>query len=202
MIQPPANSGSYFYNYKGQFSIVLLALVDANYKFLMIDVGCNGRISDGGVFKNSSFGKAFNAGRLELPPPIPLPGREKLVPFVIVADDAFPLKENLMKPYSRCSLNISTRIFNYRLSRARRIVENAFGILANRFRLFMTPIALDLGKVERIVIAACCLHNFLQQECPDYASVGSMDTEDSHGHTEFLMEIGAMTPNRKDGVEL
>ena len=182
MIQPPANSGSYFYNYKGQFSIVLLALVDANYKFLMIDVGCNGRISDGGVFKNSSFGKAFNAGRLELPPPIPLPGREKLVPFVIVADDAFPLKENLMKPYSRCSLNRPMRTFNYRLSRARRIVENAFGILANRFRLFMTPIALDPGKVEKIVIAACCLHNFLRQECPDYASVGSMDTEDSETH--------------------
>ena len=36
--------------------------------------------------------------------------------------------------------------------------------------------------MEKIVIAACCLHNFLRQECPDYASVGSMDTEDSETH--------------------
>ena len=59
------------------------------------------------------------------------------MPFVIVADDAFPLKQYIQKPYSQVGLTRQKRIYNYRLSRARRIVENAFGILANRFWVFM-----------------------------------------------------------------
>ena len=78
---------------------------------------------------------------------------------MIVSDDAFPLKNNIMKPYSRTSLSREKRIYNYRLSRARRIVENAFSILSNQFRVFMTPILLDAEKVEAIVMASCSLHN-------------------------------------------
>ena len=51
----PSNSGSEFYNYKGFFSIVLLVIVDYDYKFIFADVGCQRRISDGGVYRNSFF---------------------------------------------------------------------------------------------------------------------------------------------------
>ena len=51
----PDGSGSEYYNYKGFYSLVLLAFVDYDYKFLLIDVGCQGRISDGGVFSNSAI---------------------------------------------------------------------------------------------------------------------------------------------------
>ena len=65
----------------------------------------------------------------------------------IVADDAFPLQENMMKPFSHKDMIHQHRIFNYRLSLARRVVENAFGILSNRFRVFFTKIALEPSKV-------------------------------------------------------
>jgi len=57
VLQAPFNSGSEFFNYKSSFSIVLFALIDASYNFLFVDCGCQGRISDGGVFKNSELFK-------------------------------------------------------------------------------------------------------------------------------------------------
>ena len=104
---------------------------------------------------------------------------------MIVADDAFPLKEYIQKPYSQIGLTKEKRIFNYRLSRARRIVENTFGILANRFHVFMTPIPLAPEKVEKIVLACCCLHNLLRSKagaCNIYTPPGSIDNEDSITH--------------------
>lgn len=71
------------------FSIVLLALVDADYKFIYVDIECNGRISDGGVLKNSTLSRALENNELNIPDPLPLPGRTTPCPYVIVADDAF-----------------------------------------------------------------------------------------------------------------
>lgn len=185
LIKPPAGSGSYYFNYKHTFSIVLLALVDADYKFTYIDVGCNGRVSDGGVFKNSSLFKGIESNTLLIPPAEPLPERVKNVPYVIVADDAFPLKSYLMKPFSGKNLLPQQQIFNYRLSRARRIVENAFGILSNRFRIFSHAIGLQIDKIEDIVLCCCALHNFLRSRQSSrliYTPPGCLDAEDCDGN--------------------
>lgn len=141
IMQCPAHGGSTYFNYKGTHSIVLMALVDANYKFLYIDVGCNGRIADGGVFSNCSLSTALEQNALNLPAPRPLPSRTSPVPYVIVADDAFPLKPYIMKPYPFRNQPMAKRVFNYRLSRAQRM-ESAFGILAARFRVLRSPICL------------------------------------------------------------
>ena len=132
----PNNLGSYFFNYKTTFSIVVLSLVNADFKFIFIDVSCNGIISDGGVFYNSPFSKALLENTIGIPNARYVePGRE--LTYVIVADDAFPLKNHIMKSYVLRNLKIRhERVFVYQLSRARRIVENAFGILASRFSRF------------------------------------------------------------------
>ena len=82
-LKQPKNSGSYYFNYKGTFSIALLAVVDADYKFSYIDVGCNGRISNGSVYRNSTLSEAITNDLLRIPAPKNL-GNTQL-PYVIVA---------------------------------------------------------------------------------------------------------------------
>lgn len=131
-IKCPAGGGSYYFNYKGFHSIVMMALVDAHHRFLYVDVGANGAVSDGGLFQETDLRESLEQNTIGLPPQEPLPGGTADIPYYIVGDDAFPLKEWLMKPYPKRSLTREQRIFNYRLSRARLAVENAFGILAHR----------------------------------------------------------------------
>ena len=68
-----------------------------------------------------------------------------------------------MKPYAQRGLNIERRIYNYRHSRARRISENLFGILANRWRIFLNAISLSPEKVEMITMAILILHNWFRK---------------------------------------
>uniref|UniRef100_A0A8C6SPQ9 DDE Tnp4 domain-containing protein n=1 Tax=Neogobius melanostomus TaxID=47308 RepID=A0A8C6SPQ9_9GOBI len=175
-IQAPPRSGSLYFNYKKHFSIVLMAVVDADYRFRVVQTGDYGRSSDGGVFASSALGRGLEAGNLSTPADGVLPGAEIEMPYVIVGDAAFPLKTYLMRPFSgRGELNYEKRIFNYRLSRARNVVENAFGILAARWRIFLTTIYLHPRKVDAIVLAACTLHNFL---CRPGESLGWLEEQD------------------------
>ncbi|KAG5845405.1 hypothetical protein ANANG_G00138670 [Anguilla anguilla] len=70
-ITAPARSKSLFFNYKGTFSIVLLALVDAEYRFTAVQVGEFGRASDGGVYACSALGKRMAAKTLNVPEDLP-----------------------------------------------------------------------------------------------------------------------------------
>ena len=126
-IKQTKNRGSYYFNYKGRFSIVLLALVDANYKYTYADVGCNGRINDGGVFRNSTLSKATSTNLLNIPGLRTLGDGETEAPYVIVADDAFHLMENLMKPYPSRGLSKKQRIYNDHLSRAGALSKTYLG---------------------------------------------------------------------------
>nr|XP_022907522.1 protein ALP1-like [Onthophagus taurus] len=177
IVKPP-NSGSIYYNYKGKFSIVLMAVVDAQYKFIMVQTGRNGRVSEGGVLYHTTFYDKLVNGTLNLPKPENVEGTQFTLPYVFVGDEAFPLLPNLMKPYPRKKLNPDERIFNYRQSRARRIVENAFGIMSSRFGVFKTDISLSVDKVDCIVLACCASYNFLRDESKHYIPPRYADEED------------------------
>ena len=97
---------------------------------------------------------------LNFPAPEPLPARENPVPYVVVADDAFAMKPYLMKPYPFRGQDVPNGVFNYRLSRARRIVENVFGIIANRFRILTKPIELGPEKATLHCVGSMCITQF------------------------------------------
>lgn len=158
-IKAPSCSGSLYFNYKGYFSIVLLAIADADFKFSAVDIGAYGSESDGGIFAKSSMGKKLISGNFGIPPSKSIIENQIKLPHVILGDDAFSLKTFLMRPYK--GGDMLERAFNYRLSRARMTVENAFGILAARWRIFNTPIECDISLTKLIVQATTILHNFL-----------------------------------------
>ena len=130
-VQCPLKSGSQFYNYKGYFSIVLLAVCDAQYTFTFVDIGGYGSSNDSNILNNSNLGKAAESGSLDFPCSEPLHGFPSVsIPYFFVGDEAFGLKSWMQRPYPGKNLPEDKRIFNYRLSRGRRIIENCFGILA------------------------------------------------------------------------
>ncbi|KAA0183248.1 hypothetical protein HAZT_HAZT010340 [Hyalella azteca] len=173
--------GSAYCNYKHFHSIVLMAVVDSDYKFMNVYVGANGAGSDGGVFMNTEIRQCFKEGSLGLPLPSPLPGGDTDVGYFLVGDEAFPLKTWLMKPLPSRNLTVEQRIYNYRLSRARRVVENAFGILAHRFRCLLTTLQQSPKKVEALVLACCLLHNLMRTRYPMLIAEG-LDREDPVTH--------------------
>lgn len=124
----PFRSGSEFYNYKGVFSIILFAMVDAELNFTYICIRPNGLTRDAAVWAECSLKEGLEKSILNISSY-----------HVIVADDAFLLKQNILKLYSKTKLSARERVFNYRLSRARTRVENAFGTLAARLRIFLIP---------------------------------------------------------------
>ncbi|KAI8432610.1 hypothetical protein MSG28_013596 [Choristoneura fumiferana] len=124
-LEKPNGAGSEFYNYKQYNSIVLMAVVDSNYTFTMIDVGAYGSGSDSTIFKRTNFAKKSEADSLNIPQSRCLPNDTNGpdMPFVLVGDEAFALSKHVMRPYPRKNLSVKQRVFNYRLSRARRMVE-------------------------------------------------------------------------------
>ncbi|KAL4118911.1 hypothetical protein QTP88_011790 [Uroleucon formosanum] len=147
-IQAPPNSGSQYFCYKKTFSIVLLALVDAHYNFIAVDVG--------------SFG-----------------------------DEAFPLKTYLLRPYPGKQLDCNEkRLYNYRLCRARRVVENAFGLLSQKFRIYNRRMQAKPENADVIILTTCVLHNFIKKYDGKLTYVrDNKQTSEDHSTPINLMNI-------------
>ena len=156
VIQAPPRCGSEYFNYKKCHSIVLQAVCDGNYEFTLVDIGDAGRQSDWGAYANSKIGYAIDNNLLDIPPActIECMKSEKLFPYVFVADDAISLNTYMIKSHPN-------RITNYCLSRTRRVIENAFGVLAARFRIYRWSKIANVETVNNAVRTTVALHDFL-----------------------------------------
>ena len=99
VIEQPFKSGSHCRNYNGTDSIIQIAMVGPEYEFLYVDVGINGRNSDGGIWSRCPLKNALEKNALNIPEPRALPGRLNKTPYVCTGDDAFPLSLYMMKPF-------------------------------------------------------------------------------------------------------
>ena len=157
LILAPHGSATEYYNKKGQHSIVLQALVDHDYFFMNTYIGCPGSVHDARVLSNSEVFAKGESGTLAPSSVKQICGVH--VPVVILGDPAYPLLTWLMKPYTGTGLSQEQRRFNYRLSRARIVVECAFGRLKGRWRSLLKRSDVRVDFMSTVVTSCCILHN-------------------------------------------
>lgn len=141
-------------------------------------------MSDGGIFRETVLWNKITTETLNFPDPHPLPGSDVNVPYVLLADSAFALHKNVMKPYPGMhNIGNPKRIFNEKLSGSRVIVENTFGVLCSKFRIFGKPFALCPEKVTLITLTCILLHNYLKKSKTSsqvYTPPGTIDVYDNN----------------------
>ena len=177
-------NGTFYYNNKGFFSMVLLAICDANYWFTLFDLGQYGSNNDSRVLANLQMGQIFQDNFLHVPPNTKLQ-KDDLhdCPYFLLGDEIFPLKKWLMWPFPGKTAHNEERIYNYRHSRARRVIKNFFGILSACFRILQKPIRASVQNVEKYILAYLSFHNYLRLTYNEhYTPAGFIDLEDKHGN--------------------
>ena len=129
-----------------------MPIAGPEYECLYADVGFNGRVNDCGIWNKRSLIQGIQDGSVKFPDDKNLSNGE-ITPYVFLGDNAFALKGFMVKPFSQQGLTGERRVYNYRHSRARMILENLFGILAKRWRIFFTTVNLEPKYVN------CCTYH-------------------------------------------
>jgi len=152
-MRKPNEIGSQVFNYKNFSTANLMAVANGDYCFISVEVGSYGSSSDFKVFKNWTFRKLLENNKLNIPDLriVPSDAEGLSMPFVFAGDEVFPLSEHVLRPYPNKMLTCLKRIYNYRLSRTRRIVECTFGILANKWRIYHRPVDLKPDFCDGII---------------------------------------------------
>lgn len=160
VIDSSVKNGTLFY--RKTYSLVLLALVDANNHFITVDIGLFGQ-NDCGIFTDSNLGKALDKGNLNLPNDTKLPGSDIVAPYVMAGGEAFPLKKNLMRPFPKRQIDVDAekKNFNGRLSHARKVVDYAFGSLMQMFRFYTRRLKYEPSNATNIVLTTFILYNII-----------------------------------------
>ena len=161
--------------------MVLLAISDAKYCFTYADFSQYGSTNDSSILRSSGLYKAFEENKFNVPAPTEAEWFEDPLPYFLLEEEMLPLKTWLMRQFLG-SLDNSQKIFNYQLSRAWGTIENAFGILVARRRMFRRPIRTSIETVQSVIRACVCLHNYFQiTQSSSYTPQGFIDVEGFDG---------------------
>eukprot|EP00794_Sanderia_malayensis_P017876 gene17876-19655_t len=195
-IKAPIEYHADFYNRKGWYSVILQGLVDSKYRFKDINVGWPGKVHDARVFANSHvYEKGVNRTLFPASKSKNINGIK--VPVFIIGDAAYPLLSWVMKPFAdNGNLSDEKAHFNYRLSRARMVVENAFGCLKGRWRCLLKQNEADYSKINEVVATCCTLHNI----CETFNEV--FDGELTQGVDGSAERICTAEPHQANTVNL
>lgn len=155
ILAPPEHAADYF-NYKHYHSMVILAMVDAKYQFIYANVGRPGGVNDATIFNSSQLKTLTD-------------DEEAMGDMFILGDGAFPLKKTLMKPYLITADMPEKQVnFNARLSRARVVVEDAFGRLKGRWRILLKRADYNVNNLREILMSCIILHNLCERQGDRY----------------------------------
>ena len=157
-VRAPLLNHTDYYNRKGWYSILVQAVVDHRYLFRNVNVGWPGSVHDARVFVNSAVYAEATSKQILQGDTRQILGQD--VPVFLIGDSAYPLLSWLLKPFAdSTALTPEQKHFNYRLSRARIVVENAFGRLKARWRRLLKQNDMEVRNVPNVVTACCVLHN-------------------------------------------
>lgn len=160
-IAAPIGNHTDYYNRKGFYSMLLQGIVDADYCFLDVCIGWPGSVHDARVFVHSPIYSQITEN--DLLPNKPMSVNGVNVPLYLIGDSAYPMHTWLMKPFPQSGvLTSEMKQYNYRISRARIVVENAYGRLKARWRRLLKRNDMHVDHIPTVVAAACILHNLCE----------------------------------------
>ena len=167
-------------------------------QFFWIDVGSDGSSNDASIYNGSELKEGLQSPNniFNLPEERSLPGDDVPVPYYIVGDNAFGINKPLMNPFAIRNMEHHERIFNYRLCRARRLEENAFGILVHKFRVLLRTMNQRPETCRKIITTCVILNNLIRLRYPATHN-NLMDLEDQNqnvipgawGNDKVLMDV-------------
>ena len=146
-----------YHNFKNFYSIVLMGMVHARYRFVWGSCGFPGNSHDSIIFQSTCLW-----GQIQEEGFIPNIGKkigDISVQPLILGDSAFPHTTWLMKPYTDAVLTPQQHYFNYRLSRARMVTEGAYGQLKGRWRILLKKCESSRDEIRSGALACMVLHN-------------------------------------------
>ena len=146
-----------YHNFKNFYSIVLMGMVDARRRFVWASCGFPGNSHDSIIFQSTSLWSKITGGQTI--PDIVKDVEGVKVPPLMLGDSAFPIQSWLMKPYTSAVLTPLQQYFNYRLSRARMVIEEAYGELKGRWRVLQRKCESAQKEVRDNTLACIALHN-------------------------------------------